>query len=137
QQMGEVDLADIGMRNALERHRAHDTILLKIWKYRKKTMTSAARTRLSPLAAFAVPAAIVGLALYASATPSPLYAVYQQRWHFSTPMVTVIYAMYPLGVLISLLALGTLSDQVGRRPVLRWSLVVLLGSMALFVAAQS
>lgn len=100
-------------------------------------MAPAVRPRLSPIAAFAVPAAIVGLALYASATPSPLYAVYQARWHFSTPMVTVIYATYPLGVLISLLVLGTLSDQVGRRPVLRWSLVVLLGSMVLFLLAQS
>jgi MFS family permease len=100
-------------------------------------MLTAARPRLSPIAAFAVPAAIVGLALYASATPSPLYAVYQARWHFSTPMVTVVYATYPLGVLISLLVFGTLSDQVGRRPVLRWSLVVLLGSMVLFAVADS
>ncbi len=99
--------------------------------------SSPSRSRLSPIAAFAVPAAIVGLALYASATPSPLYAVYQQRWHFSTPMLTVIYAAYPIGVLVSLLVVGTLSDQVGRRPVLAWSLIALLGSMVLFLFADS
>jgi predicted MFS family arabinose efflux permease len=94
-------------------------------------------TRLSPTAAFAVPAAIVGLALFASATPSPLYAVYQARWHFSTPMLTVIYATYAVGVLVALLLVGGLSDQLGRRPVLRWSLVGLLASMVLFLLADS
>ena len=96
-----------------------------------------AARRLSPVAAFAVPASIVALALYASATPSPLYAVYQQRWHFSTPMLTVIYATYPAGVLVALVLMGTLSDQLGRRPVLRWSLVGLLIAMGLFVFADS
>ncbi|HEY5260824.1 MAG TPA: MFS transporter [Solirubrobacteraceae bacterium] len=98
---------------------------------------TAAGRRLSPAAAFMVLASIIALALYASATPSPLYAVYQQRWNFSTPVLTVIYATYPLGVLVALVLVGTLSDQVGRRPVLRWSLVGLLISMGLFVVADS
>jgi hypothetical protein len=38
--------------------------------------------------AFALVAGIVGLSLFASATPSPLYADYAARWHFSTPMLT-------------------------------------------------
>ncbi len=107
------------------------------------TTLLAAPTRLShsrrlplPLA-FAAVAAVIGVALYASATPSPLYDVYQARWHFSTSVLTLIYATYALGVLASLLLIGGISDQTGRRPVLAWSLLTLLASMGLFLAANS
>ena len=62
--------------------------------------------------------AIIGLALFASATPSPLYADYAASWHFSTPVLTAVYAVYALGVLTTLLLIGRLSDEIGRRPVL-------------------
>src|SRR5689334_24738619 len=87
--------------------------------------------------AFAAVAAVIGVALYASATPSPLYDVYQARWHFSTSVLTLIYATYALGVLTSLLLIGGISDHTGRRPVLAWSLTALLASMGLFLAADS
>src|ERR1700729_404632 len=88
---------------------------------------------LSPMVAFAVVSAVIGVALFASATPTPLYDVYQLRWHFSTPVLTLVYATYALGVLASLLLVGGLSDQAGRRPVLAWSLLALLASMGLFL----
>ena len=99
-----------------------------------------ARTRapqLSGLAAFAAVAAVIAVAFYASATPSPLYGVYQARWHFSTPVLSLIYATYAIGVLVSLLLAGSLSDQVGRRPVLAWSLLGLLVSTLIFATASS
>ena len=80
------------------------------------------RRRLPHEVAFAAVSAVIGVALFASATPTPLYDVYQLRWHFSTPVLTLVYATYALGVLGSLLMVGGLSDQVGRRPVLAWSL---------------
>lgn len=95
------------------------------------------RAQLSAPIAFAAVAAVIGIALYASATPSPLYGVYQARWHFSTPVLTLVYATYAVGVLTSLLLVGGLSDQTGRRPVLVASLLALLVSMGLFVAASS
>ncbi len=87
--------------------------------------------------AFAVVAAIDAVVFYASATPSPLYGIYQSRWHFSTPVLTLVYATYAIGVLAALLLVGGISDQTGRRPVLALSLVGLLGSMGLFLAADS
>lgn len=97
-----------------------------------------ARTpRLSGLAAFGAVAAVIAVAFYASATPSPLYGVYQARWHFSTPVLSLVYATYAVGVLVSLLLVGSLSDQTGRRPVLAWSLAGLLVSAAIFTAASS
>ena len=98
---------------------------------------SAARSRLPLPIAFAGVAAVIGIAFYASATPSPLYGVYQLRWHFSTAVLSLVYATYALGVLSSLVLVGGISDQAGRRPVLAWSLVALLVSMGLFVTATS
>jgi MFS family permease len=97
----------------------------------------AQRRRLSGLPAFAVVAAVIGVAFYASATPSPLYSVYQAQWHFSTPVLSLVYATYAIGVLVSLLLVGSLSDQVGRRPVLAWSLAGLLVSAVVFTTASS
>ena len=82
-------------------------------------------------------ASIIGLALFASATPSPLYGIYQQEWHFSTPVLTLVYAVYCFGVLTALLLIGRISDEVGRRPVLRLSLVGLFGAGVLFAVAHS
>ncbi len=93
--------------------------------------------QLSGLAAFGAVAAVIAVAFYASATPSPLYGVYQAQWHFSTPVLSLVYATYAIGVLVSLLLVGSLSDQAGRRPVLTWSLVALLVSAVIFTAASS
>jgi MFS family permease len=53
-----------------------------------------------------------------SAAPAPLYPLYQQRDHFSTFMVTVVFAVYAVGVVISLLLVGHLSDTMGRKRIL-------------------
>jgi hypothetical protein len=43
---------------------------------------------------------VVDLALIA--VPTPLYVIYQQRDHFSTIMLTAVYAVYAAGVILSL-----------------------------------
>jgi len=93
--------------------------------------------RLTGLAAFGAVAAVIAVAFYASATPSPLYGVYQAQWHFSTPVLSLVYATYAIGVLVALLLVGSVSDQVGRRPVFAWSLAGLLLSAAIFASAGS
>jgi len=100
-------------------------------------MSPPIRLQLSKTPAFALVASIIGLALFASATPSPLYDLYQQQWHFSTPVLTLIYAVYAFGVLTALLLVGRISDDLGRRPVLLVSLVGLLGAAVLFALANS
>lgn len=49
--------------------------------------------------------------------PTPLYVVYQERFGFSTLMITVIFAVYAAGVLLALVLFGA-SDLLGRRHVL-------------------
>lgn len=72
----------------------------------------------------------------ASSAPSPLYVVYQQRWHFSAPTLTLVFASYALVLLITLLVLGGLSDFVGRRPVIAAGLVLQLIALSIFLTAH-
>jgi MFS family permease len=86
--------------------------------------------------AFWLVGAIFVALLASSSVPSPIYAVYQESWGFSATVLTVVYGVYPLAVLASLLMFGSLSDFIGRRRVLIISLAVAIVSMALFIAAQ-
>jgi MFS family permease len=87
--------------------------------------------------AFRAVTAAIALTLAASGTPSPLYVDYQARWHFSAATLTVVYALYAGGVVITLLFTGGLSDRIGRRPVLIASMLGLLASLMVFLLADS
>src|ERR1051325_11742500 len=93
--------------------------------------------RLSPRAAYFLAAGVIGLGLFASLTPSPLYRTYSVLWHFSPLTLTLIYATYAFGVLATLMLAGGVSDHVGRRPVLLAALAGLIGSTTLFLLADS
>lgn len=67
--------------------------------------------------------------------PTALYVLYQDEWHFSSGVVTLIYAVYAAGVLAALLLAGRASDQVGRRPVLLAATAMSLLSTVVFIAA--
>jgi MFS family permease len=70
-----------------------------------------------------------------SAVPTPLYVLYQQRDHFSTIMITVIYAVYAVGVIVSLFFGGHLSDRVGRKWVFVPALLLNVVSALVFLFA--
>ncbi|SBV26345.1 Predicted arabinose efflux permease, MFS family [Micromonospora krabiensis] len=53
-----------------------------------------------------------------SAAPTPLYVLYQQRDGFGPFTVTLVFAAYAVGVVVSLFTVGHLSDQLGRRRLL-------------------
>lgn len=95
----------------------------------------ASRGRLSRPVAFVAIAAISVSFLAASAAPSPLYVVYQQKWGFSPIMLTVVFAVYVVGLMAALLILGAMSDHVGRRPVLAASIVLEAAALVLFLTA--
>ena len=95
------------------------------------------RRTLPPRAAYALAALVIGLGLFASVTPSPLYRTYSVLWHFSPLTLTLIYATYAFGVLAALLLAGGVSDDVGRRPVLLAALGALMASTVLFMLADS
>ncbi|HEX3614944.1 MAG TPA: MFS transporter [Solirubrobacteraceae bacterium] len=91
--------------------------------------------RLGHGAAFALLAS-AGLTLLASSSaPTPLYATYQAKWGFSDLTVTVIFGVYAVAVLASLLVFGSLSDHVGRKPLLIAGLGLQVPVMLLFAFA--
>ena len=98
-----------------------------------------ARTRLPRLtgrpALYLLASLIVAL-LASSASPTPLYAVYQADWHFTPITTTTVFAVYALAVLGALLTLGKLSDHLGRRPVLLAAIAVQLVSLVVFATAD-
>ncbi|MGB9185412.1 MAG: MFS transporter [Solirubrobacteraceae bacterium] len=72
-----------------------------------------------------------------SAVPTPLYVLYQQRDGFSNLTVTVVYAVYAIGVIGSLFLGGHLSDWIGRRHVFVPALLANAASAALFILDPS
>ncbi|MFJ4427578.1 MFS transporter [Streptomyces bobili] len=72
-----------------------------------------------------------------STVPTPLYPLYQARDGFSTFTVTIVFAVYAVGVLASLLLTGHVSDWVGRRKVLITALALELVAAALFLTEPS
>lgn len=93
------------------------------------------RRTLPPGAAFAG-AALTFAALYlAAGAPTPLLVVFQHEWGFAPWVLTVAFAAYAIGLLAALLVVGSLSDYLGRRPVLIVALAVELLAMLMFVFA--
>jgi MFS family permease len=84
---------------------------------------------------FAVVAASMLLFMVAAGAPTPLYVVYQRAWGFSDTTLTVVFAIYVLALLTSVLVIGSLSDHVGRRPMLIGAILLESISLVLFVLA--
>ena len=95
------------------------------------------RMVLPQTAAFWLVAGVLVLNLFAATAPSPLYRVYQDQLRFSALTLTTIFAVYSVAVLITLLVFGSLSDYVGRRPVIVVALTFSMGGCALFLESHS
>ena len=85
---------------------------------------------------FWVTAAMLMLFSYAAAAPTPFYRVYQARWHFSAGTLTAVFAIYVLFLLATLLVFGSLSDHIGRRPLILAAIVVDVIAFVLFLLAH-
>jgi MFS family permease len=80
--------------------------------------------------------ALVAMMIGASA-PSPFYPVLQQELGFSSATLTGIFAVYAMALLAALLVTGSLSDHVGRRPMISAGFALLAASMVVFWHADS
>ncbi|MGW4401156.1 MFS transporter [Amycolatopsis nivea] len=72
----------------------------------------------------------------ASTVPSPIYQVYQREWRFDDSMVTVVFGVYCVSVLASMLLFGSLSDLTGRRPAILLAIGTVSAATMLFLFAQ-
>lgn len=86
--------------------------------------------------AFWIAAVTLGALLFASSAPSPLYVVYQVEFGFSSITLTAVFAVYAVALLGALMVAGSLSDHVGRRPVLLGALAVEIVAMVAFAIAD-
>src|SRR5262249_41948225 len=95
--------------------------------------TVATRSR----APFFVVSGALFVLLLAGNLPTPLYAVYRARFGFSGTELTLIFAVYAMALIPSLLVFGQLSDRVGRKRVIAGGLCAAAIGLALLAVAQS
>jgi MFS family permease len=96
------------------------------------SLPASSSTRDFIFAACALLIAMVGTTL-----PTPLYALYQQRLGFDASWLTIIFSIYAAGVIAALLAVGSWSDQLGRKPLLLAGLAMGAVSAVIFLYSDS
>ena len=68
---------------------------------------------------------------------TPLYAVYEREFGFSSAVLTVVFATYALVLAPSLLVFGQLSDRIGRRRVMAAGFLTATLGLVAFAAASA
>lgn len=69
--------------------------------------------------------------------PTPLYPIYSETYDLSPLLITMIYAVYAIGVIGGLLVFGQLSDRIGRRYILLPGIILSALSALVFLFADS
>lgn len=91
----------------------------------------------SPKASAALLTVILMTFLAAASAPTPLYSLYRESWGFSAGTLTWVFSVYAFSLLLALLSFGSLSDHIGRRPLVFAALLIELLAMLVFIAADS
>ncbi|XAH23902.1 MFS transporter [Xylophilus sp. GW821-FHT01B05] len=89
-----------------------------------------------PRHALALYALMLATFMAASSAPTPLYHLYQEAWGFSAGTLTLVFGVYAFSLLLALLTTGSLSDHVGRRPVVLGALALEVVAMLVFAEAD-
>src|SRR5437764_5646308 len=100
---------------------------------------ASARTvpRLSRRAGFwAVAFSFLALTAFSTA-PSSLYGLYERQEHLSSLTITIVYAVYAAGIVVSLVLAGHVSDWYGRRTVLLPALALAVVAAVVFLVWRS
>src|SRR4051794_41947092 len=93
------------------------------------------RVTLSRRASFWAAAAFALLAFAASAAASPLYRVYEDKFSFAPTTLTLLFTVYIVVLLGTLLVFGSVSDYTGRRTVMLAGLALGGGGCGFFLLA--
>lgn len=86
---------------------------------------------------YVLTAGVLSIIMLGGTLPVPLYVLYENQMGFGPLGVTVVFVVYVLGTLLVLVALGDLSDHVGRRKVLALAVLCAAISSAVFLAASA
>jgi hypothetical protein len=83
-------------------------------------------------------AALAVMAVFAlSNSPTPLYVYWQREIGYSAGTLTVVFAAYIAGLVVTLLVAGRAADRYGRKRVVVPGILIALASAALFMTAGS
>ncbi len=85
---------------------------------------------------FRITLAGMAVMMAGASAPSPFYPALQQEIGFSSATLTGIFAVYTVALLASLLVMGSLSDHIGRRPVISGGFALMALSLLLFWQAD-
>jgi MFS family permease len=69
--------------------------------------------------------------------PTPLYVLYQDKFGFGALTITILFAVYALTVVATLLILGRASDDLGRKPVLIAAAALSVASAVCFLTGDN
>jgi MFS family permease len=97
------------------------------------TLATPARSR----AGFRITLGGLAMMMAGASAPSPFYPELQHQIGFSAATLTAIFAVYTVALLASLLVTGSLSDHIGRRPVISVAFALLAVALVLFWQATS
>lgn len=86
---------------------------------------------------FALTVTLFVTAFAAAAVPTSLYDVQQRQWGFSSFLLTVAFAAYACGLLLTLLTAGRIADHWGRRRVVVAGLVMNAVAVLVLLTAGS
>jgi MFS family permease len=108
---------------------------------RPQTVPAAVRPRPATQRRGAGPFLVVAAALFVliagANLPTPLYAVYRERFGFSATVLTLVFTTYAFVLVAALIVCGQLSDRLGRRRVIVAGLTVAAVALGVFAAAES
>lgn len=94
-------------------------------------------TVLSNRAGFWTAAAVVALALWTSGAPAMVYPLYAAEWHLSPTIITIIFALYPISLVATMVIFGAISDYIGRRATLLAGTIAMTIGILLFALAPA
>ncbi|WP_326566206.1 MFS transporter [Amycolatopsis rhabdoformis] len=77
------------------------------------------------------------LILVAAGSPTPLLPIYEREWGFAPWLLTLAFGVYAIALLLTILVIGSLSDHVGRRPLMIAALGGDLVAMLVFLFSPS
>lgn len=81
--------------------------------------------------------AAVTVLLAAASAPSPFYPGMQARFGISPVGIALVFAIYAVALLVTLLTVGSLSDHIGRRPAVTAGFFMLAVSMLIMWSADT
>jgi MFS family permease len=96
-----------------------------------------AQRRLPEGIAFVASSVSLAAFFLAAGAPTPLLPIYESDWGFAPWLLTLAFGVYAISLLLTLLVIGSLSDHIGRRPLLIASVILQLASALVFLLAPS